>query len=430
VGYLHRLIAAAVAALAVTAVGYVGNVVLLFAANGATAKGLASLASYFLLGAVVTLVVLFIAGIFGVFRRWYAALVAGLVGAPIGILLGLVMMLSGATFTGGLWVQILGTLVGVNFILWLAVTITAPTLGPVVWRAILRIRVGRRVPVALVRLPAGAMVPARSTVSVAAGGTDAAENDVAQGATTDAVEASAGDAPSADGAVDESVAAADEQWDGLVAALTEAGWQTIEVPVADDAPESVFVGDTLVTLGQTVVLTAEAGGARDAELADVELRLREYPLEIEAVEEPGGVSGSDVLVAGGTVYVAAGERTNPEGIRALREIAADHGYDLVALPAPEGARLRTVASVLPDGTVLADATQLGASAGLIAGLRPAPEPEGASVLPLDAHTILVSAAAPRTRELLESLGFTVVAVPIDAFEALGGSLGRLVAPLA
>ena len=40
-----------------------------------------------------------------------------------------------------------------------------------------------------------------------------------------------------------------EQWVGYVGALTDAGWQTVEVPAADDCPDSVFVEDTVVMAG-------------------------------------------------------------------------------------------------------------------------------------------------------------------------------------
>lgn len=44
------------------------------------------------------------------------------------------------------------------------------------------------------------------------------------------------------------------QWDGYVAALTGTGWQTIEVPVAEDCPDSVFVEDSAVMFGDTAVI--------------------------------------------------------------------------------------------------------------------------------------------------------------------------------
>ena len=45
------------------------------------------------------------------------------------------------------------------------------------------------------------------------------------------------------------------QWEGYVEALRAEGWETIEVPPADDCPDAVFVEDTVVVLGELVVNT-------------------------------------------------------------------------------------------------------------------------------------------------------------------------------
>src|SRR5690606_11201031 len=46
---------------------------------------------------------------------------------------------------------------------------------------------------------------------------------------------------------------ADAQWDSYVSALAQHGWEVLEVPVAPDAADSVFVEDTVVIFGDTAV---------------------------------------------------------------------------------------------------------------------------------------------------------------------------------
>lgn len=395
--YGRRLSGAVAAAVSVAFVGYASSVLLFFSANGASTASLASLTAYFALGSLLTAVVLFLAAAAGLFARWYWALVSGVVGAPIGIVVGLALMLHGAKFSGSLWLQIVGSLIGVNFVSWFSVTLAAPLLGTLVWRAAVSRRPSGR-PVFLVRLPASTLAKAPALVTVPADEERPAD-------------------PAA-----EAQGAADEQWDGLVQALATAGADTVEVALADRQADSVFVDDIVVVLGSTVVLAAAQD--RQEELADLETRLRERFLAIEHLEEPAVLSGDDVVVAGRDVYVAVGARTNSAGLRALRAIAAAAGYRVIALGGVAG-RLTDAATALPDGTVLADAGRLGAQAGLVHGIRPAAEPEGASVLAVTDDTLLVSSAAPATSAMLEGLGFTVVPVDVSAFERLGGGLGRL-----
>jgi dimethylargininase len=290
----------------------------------------------------------------------------------------------------------LGSLVSVYFLFWLFVTAAAPLLGPVVWRAVIGSR-HMEGPVLFVRLPASTLAEAGPVPATAPATAPVRD--------TDAVDAES-----------------DEQWDALVGALTETGAATVEVPVADRAPASVFLHDVVIVMGKTAILAA--GESRHGELPDLEMRLRGYPVAIEHVDPSAVLSGEDVLVAGSNVYVAVGEHTDAAGVRELRRIAGAHGYTVIALTHVTG-RLTDAATALPDGTVLADVARLGESARLIPALRPSLEASGASVLVPQDDTVLVSDAAPRTRAMLEELGFIVVPVDVSAFESLGGSLGRM-----
>ena len=57
------------------------------------------------------------------------------------------------------------------------------------------------------------------------------------------------------------------QWEGYVVALHDAGWQTIEVPAADECPDSVFVEDTVVMYGDLAVVTRPGADERKPETA-------------------------------------------------------------------------------------------------------------------------------------------------------------------
>jgi dimethylargininase len=56
----------------------------------------------------------------------------------------------------------------------------------------------------------------------------------------------------------------------------------------------------------------------------------------------------------------------------------------------------------------------------VCGLRVAPEPSGAHVLPLGDNKVLLAASAPRTAEQLAAEGYDVATVDISEFEAVEG----------
>jgi dimethylargininase len=214
-------------------------------------------------------------------------------------------------------------------------------------------------------------------------------------------------------------AKADEQWDEYVAALVRSGWSTVEVKPADKHADSVFVEDTAVVLDSVAVITLPGAESRRAEIEGAELALREQGLRLEHIEAPGTLDGGDVLIVGKTVYVGRSDRTNAEGVRQLRGIASELGFTVIAVPVAKTLHLKSAVSALPDGTVIGH-PDFVPDTSVFERFLAVPEPEGASVVELSPDTVLMSAAAPKTAELIGDLGYTVVTVDISEFEKLEG----------
>jgi dimethylargininase len=212
---------------------------------------------------------------------------------------------------------------------------------------------------------------------------------------------------------------ADKQWDGYVAALNAAGWMTVEVEPRDDLADSVFIEDTVVMLGKLAVITYPGADSRKPEIEATEATLRELGLAIDHIVSPGALDGGDVLKVGKTVYVGRGGRTNGEGIRQLRAIAAKQGYTVVAVPVTKALHLKTAVTALPDGTVIGY-PPLVDDQGIFDRFLPVPEAHGTAVVVLSPDTVLMSASAPKSAELFRELGYRVITVDISEFEKLEG----------
>jgi dimethylargininase len=214
-------------------------------------------------------------------------------------------------------------------------------------------------------------------------------------------------------------ARAAEQHAAYVAALAGAGWTIREVAPADELPDAAFVEDTVVVVGDLAVLARPGAPERLAEVAGTEEALAGLGLELARIEPPGTLDGGDVLQVGGTLYVGRGGRTNAEGIRQLRRHAATRGRTVVAVPLHRVLHLKSAVTALPDGTLVAADPSLCDTAPLPA-LRMVPEEGGSHVVPLGGGTVLMASSAPRTAELLDDLGFDVLAVDIGEFEKMEG----------
>jgi dimethylargininase len=209
------------------------------------------------------------------------------------------------------------------------------------------------------------------------------------------------------------------QWLGYVAALQAEGWELYEVDPADDCPDAVFVEDTAVVYGDLAVITRPGADERKPETAATEQALSGLGYRIARIEEPGTLDGGDVLSVGRTLYVGRGGRTNEEGIRALGELAASRGYEVVTVPLRGVLHLKSAVTALPDGTIVAADEGL-VDAGALPPLRMVPEEAGSHVVPLGGDTVLMAASAPRTAAQLADAGLEVVAVEIGEFEKMEG----------
>ncbi len=209
------------------------------------------------------------------------------------------------------------------------------------------------------------------------------------------------------------------QWEGYVAALAAAGWETIEVPPAPECADSAFVEDTVVMYGDLAVITRPGADERKPETAATEATLRELGYRIAHIEAPGTLDGGDVLKHSGTVWVGLGGRTNQAGHDQLAALLAPQGANVVGVGVEKVLHLKTAVTALPDGTIVGY-EPLVDNVDVWDHFLPVPEEEGAHVVLLGGEAVLMSANAPRSARLFEQRGLRVVAVDIGEFEKLEG----------
>ena len=386
----QRAIAAVVTAIVVTFVVLTANALAYYVSQGMALDTFGQVFEYYLpSGAILLLLTWLTAFLPLLSSRWWAlaaGVVAGVVASFVGV--GVQVASSNPDFLAFVDQALFG-LTTLALVFLLATVIAMPTLGVWVNRTMREVLAERRgKPLALVRAPASTL---------------------ANGLVTHVARKRV------------NLDLADVQWDAYVETLQECGWRIVEVDARDDLADSVFVEDTVVILGNTAIITSPGAPARVDETEGTEDVLRGLGMRIKRIEQPGTLDGGDVLVVNDTVYVGRSTRTNADGIRQLRVLARRRGFTVVAVPVARALHLKSAASALPDGTVIGYA-QAFENVSLFARFLPVSEPLGASVVVLDANTVLMSASAPKTAALVRDLGYRVITVEIGEFEKLEGSV--------
>jgi dimethylargininase len=215
------------------------------------------------------------------------------------------------------------------------------------------------------------------------------------------------------------VARAVGQWQDYVDALNGCGWSTIEVPPADDCPDSVFVEDTMLAFGDLAIVSRPGAQARRPEIDAMPELLASLGMTVAHIREPGTVDGGDVLKVDDTVYVGSGGRTNAAGIQQMRRLLEPVGARVIAVPVTKVLHLKSAVTALPDGTIIGFEPIVD-DPRIFPSFRAMPEESGAHVVVLDAESVLMAADCPQSAALVRSLGYDVVTVDITEFEKLEG----------
>lgn len=209
------------------------------------------------------------------------------------------------------------------------------------------------------------------------------------------------------------------QWGEYVSAMEHRGWRIAEAPHADDCPDGVFIEDQVFVYGSLAMLCRAGTPERRAEQRELRGLLVAAGYHVTQITAPGALEGGDILKHGPDVWVGVGGRTNDEGVRQLAGALAGFPVTVRPVPVTKVLHLKSAVTALPDGTVIGY-EPLVDDPGAFERFLPVPEEPGSHVVLLGGPSVLMSAAAPRTAQLLRARGLDVTVVDISEFEKLEG----------
>jgi len=209
-------------------------------------------------------------------------------------------------------------------------------------------------------------------------------------------------------------------------ALRSAGVEVVELGPEPALADATFVSDTLVRLGDLVVLTRPGAESRRPEIGPV------AHLAGARIEAPGTLDGGDVIVYGDRVAIGLSARTNREGAEQLCRIAEKRGRRAFLCPVDDRLHLASAVTVLGPERLVGTAAGFrsldaaGAADGAVRLLLDDDDLPAANVLAV-AGGCFMAAGYPRAAALLRAAGEDVVEVELDEFTKADGGPTCLVA---
>ena len=209
------------------------------------------------------------------------------------------------------------------------------------------------------------------------------------------------------------------QWEGYVEAFQASGWQAIKVTPVDRCPDGVFIEDTMVVYGNVAVISRPWHPSRRPETGTAEAAVAALGYSIHRIRAPGTLEGGDILKVGHTIYVGLGSRTNADAALQLRSFLEPLGARVLTVPITKVLHLKSAVTALPDGTIIGY-TPLVDNPGFFHHYLGMPEESGAHVVDLGGGRVLTAFDCPKSVEIIENLGYQVVAVDVSEFQKLEG----------
>lgn len=206
--------------------------------------------------------------------------------------------------------------------------------------------------------------------------------------------------------------------------LKQAGVTPILLPALEAFPDSVFVEDAALCIGDHSILLRPGSPTRFGEAAAIEPDLNAVFATTTVLDGDGSVDGGDILLTDDVAFIGLSERTSTAGAESLRPLLEAHHYSVEIVNTPPGVlHFKSDCSLLDSGTILA--TRRLAASGCFSRYRvieaPTGEEEAVNLIRVN-DMVIMRSGFPLTEAKLSDNGYQIVTINSDEAAKLDGGL--------
>ncbi|MBV1908762.1 MAG: N(G),N(G)-dimethylarginine dimethylaminohydrolase [Kangiellaceae bacterium] len=217
-----------------------------------------------------------------------------------------------------------------------------------------------------------------------------------------------------------------KQHKDYIQALEECGLEVTCLESDEAFPDSTFVEDVALMTPHCAIITNPGADTRTKEIESIKPIIESFYSKIEEISAPGNVEAGDIMMVGSHFYIGLSARTNQQGAEQMIEILEKHHMTGSIVTLTEVLHLKTGLGYLEDGNLLACGEFLTK-----------PEFQKYQVLAVDSDEayaansvwingmVLTPKGFPKTKILIESMGYKVREVDVSEFQKIDGGLSCL-----
>jgi dimethylargininase len=218
------------------------------------------------------------------------------------------------------------------------------------------------------------------------------------------------------------VALAKKQHAEYCKALENLGLKLIWVKGDDTLPDSCFVEDTAIIIGEKAIICNMKVKSRAREVIEV-AKVLEKLKEIYYIKPPVTIDGGDALKIENKIFVGISERTNMQAVHQLKKILNNSDVEVVPVKVKNVLHLKSACTYLGNNYVILSKGHFDVDIlqGYEKILVPKGEAYAADCLAIDG-TVLMAKGYPKTKKMIEAAGFSVKEMEISEFRKGEGAL--------
>ncbi len=208
-----------------------------------------------------------------------------------------------------------------------------------------------------------------------------------------------------------------------IKALQAAGVTVHELPPLDAYPDSIFVEDPALVFPQGAIELRPGAPSRQGEVAELSATLHDHFEQVLSLNV-GYADGGDMLLTSQGLMIGLSNRTDRMGADRLQKLLGTLDIPSRLVNTPQGVlHFKSDCSLLDDDHIIS--TQRLASSGVFDDFKVVAVPEGeeaaANALRIN-DQVFVGHDYPRTLDLLDRLGYQVVALPVTEIAKIDAGL--------
>jgi dimethylargininase len=213
-----------------------------------------------------------------------------------------------------------------------------------------------------------------------------------------------------------------KQHDDYCRALQDCGLELIKLAPDTRYPDSCFVEDTAIIVGDHAIISRLGHPSRRGEESEIAEVLSSFKTLVH-IEAPGTIDGGDVMCVGDHFFIGLTGRTNEAGAAQLADVVQQCGFTWSTVPIDKFIHLKTAFSAIDIDTVLCLSGVPDECFSLVQHRVSVPQDEHWAANSLSTNGfVLVPANCPRTMQLIEQSGKDAISIDTSEFQKMDGRL--------